>query len=425
MKETVYGIVPMSIQDWKDGKMPHVQPGVDITFEKYWTTATRSMDGRYDAPYSLEPKTAILFEVSQSAVEKRAKESKEYGLIDHRWLGTLPTRAIQECSIYLTADALNIVGASFFQDVPHGEKPDYQQAYRMVEARAHSFETLNQILANTEPMHAAEVQRELQSHYSVPNRNPEVKALRTVLSSGNFPSSMCFRANETTWGGIMYTDNIGMDAAMRTIQNTVKEMAPKLDVRSIEQLCAVYLTALAAQDSMVANQSPENLAKCISAALETFRGALAPEFQHVVDETQRGLVHNIERVQQDMMAPEAIVMRNAMHFATAYYMPAYESKREEMFSLGERQPLQGELQIYNTYKSQLGRTSGDFSERMFEAAKATLERVQESHMQIGRFRNPFASAFDLPRDDIKFSSTGDNPLGDDPLGDDPLGDGAI
>ena len=126
-------------------------------------------------------------------------------------------------------------------------KPDYQQAHRMVAARAHSFETLNQIFANTEPMHAEEVRRELQRD-GISRKNPEVKALRTVLSSDNFPSSMRFRANETTWDGITYTDNIGMDAAMRTIQNTVKEMAPKLDVHSIEQLCAVYLTALDKKD---------------------------------------------------------------------------------------------------------------------------------------------------------------------------------
>ena len=422
MKEMVYGIVPMSIQDWKEGKTPHVQPGVDIKFEKLWRTAAHSMDAHYYEPYSLEPKTAVLFEVPQSVVEKRAKESEEYGLIDHRWLGTLPARDIQEYSIYLANDALNIVGASFSQEVSRGEKPDYQQAYRMVAARAHSFETLNQILANTEPMRAAEVRRELQGN-GVIHDNPEIKALRTVLSSGDSPSSMCFRANETHWSGIMYTDNIGMDAAMRTIQNTVKEMAPKLDVRSIEQLCAVYLKALAAQDSMVANQSPENLAKCISAALETFKGALAPEFQHVVDETQRGLTHNIERVQQDMMAPEAVVMRNAMQYATAYYMPAYEYKRDKIFSIGERKPLQGELQIYNEYKSQLGSTSGDFSERMLEAAKATLERVQETHMLTDRFRTPFGRVFDLPLDDI-ISATGDDPIGDDPIGDDPLGDDA-
>lgn len=412
MEEMVHGIVPMSIQDWKEGKIPHVQPGVDIKFEKSWMTATRSMDNHSNKPYSLEPKTAILFEVPQSVVEKRAKESEEYGLIDHRWLGTLPARDIQRYSLYLANDALNILGTSFFQYVSNGEKPDYQQAHRMVAARAHSFETLNQILANTEPMHAEEVRRELQRD-GISRKNPEVKALRTVLSSDDFPSSMRFRANETTWGGITYTDNIGMDAAMRTIQNTVKEMAPKLDVHSIEQLCAVYLTALATQDSMVGNQSPENLAKCISAALETFKGALAPEFQHVVDETQRGLVHNIERVQQDMMAPESVVMRKAMQYTAAYDMPAYEIKRGDMFWLGKRQPLRGEVQIYNTYKSRLGETSGDLGERMLEAAKSTLKEVQESH-----------GIFDLPLNYTKWSATGKEPIGDDPIGDDPLGDDA-
>lgn len=390
MEKMVYGIVPMSIQDWKEGKIPHVQPGVDIKFEKLQSSATRSMD-TYDEPFSLEPRTAILFEVPQSVVEKRAKESEERA-IGHRWLGTLPARDIQRYSIYIANDVLNPLGTSFYQDVSRGEKPDYQQAYRMVAARAHSFETLNQILANTEPMHAADVLRELQVDSLIDDENPEVEALRDVLSSYGYPSSMCFRgADEIVWHGIMYTDNIGMDAAMRTIQNTVKEMAPKLDVRSIEKLCAVYFTALEAQDSMVQDQSPENLTKCINAALETFKRVLAPEFQHVVDETQRGLVHNIERVQQDMMAPETVVMRQAMQYAKAYDVPRRPHVMTEKLVFSPNKPLQGEEEIYNTYQSQLGETSGDLGKRMLEAAKATLEQVQESHMQLP---NPIDLMFD-------------------------------
>ena len=69
MNETVYGIVPMSLEDWEDKKIPHVQPGVDIRFEKFWTTATRSIDTPHGEPYSLEPKTAIKTALITNALE--------------------------------------------------------------------------------------------------------------------------------------------------------------------------------------------------------------------------------------------------------------------------------------------------------------------------------------------------------------------
>ena len=47
MKEMVYGIVPMSIQDWKEGKTPHVQPGVDIKFEKLVTLDVSAIYNHY------------------------------------------------------------------------------------------------------------------------------------------------------------------------------------------------------------------------------------------------------------------------------------------------------------------------------------------------------------------------------------------
>ena len=350
-KDLLYTRVAIPVTDFLTGKLPHVQPGVEMLFREH----EQDIDDVHTdlAPEGLHiiadigvESTDSLSEISEQEAQQRFHDPNIRARFEKMYAGTLNPQQIAWCRIAFPQDVLHTEVESGTEtphecemNVQQGSAPNYLVAQDMAARHYVSMIALKQILNNSEPelAHAvqAELERTLNQRYSWKYSAPYaeisemsvedyqkvtacVQALRYFLPSNQICSQNFTAYGELSMKGIAYANPIGMDLSMRVVQRCVQSILPYADAISITSLND-FRDALSHQasldkygDTLV---SQKTIQECIHKACEEWKQAAPDNLKPHIERMQQDLPKMIQKI-RDEMTPESLRMRQIMSRAS-------------------------------------------------------------------------------------------------------------
>lgn len=312
-------VVSMKPEDLLKNGQAHTQPG---TMFPYWIselTAPFHSTLQSNEPLPQEPTVKVLFTVSNPDTSRLTYNFDAIDvdpLLNAPYKGTLSLSKLTDIKITISPDILhtsNLFGDVFACIRPNGQIM-YDEALQTVASRMHAIQTLNRILANTDPSVAAEALKMLSRDTRHWETDHTAQALRDTLQATPYRGEYVFTENEmncVSFHGLMYANPLGMDLAMRTTQAVLQQMVPQLDVMAVAKLDS-FFDALGLHNEISYSQAtPEKVVAALSETLETFKSSIDDRFHTAIDNVISELPQHVHRAEVAMADPTATLLRQA------------------------------------------------------------------------------------------------------------------